>query len=610
MISPEVQEQITKPITAAVVPKTMISPEVQEQGMDLLAITFIAEMVMSSGKVSLSTIPVAYREKTGKNLTYIGKLKKNIETIPDLKIEGNHVVWTGQVKTKKDGVSSGVKMEDPNRGSSTERSSNRQSDDEEHTMTVDVEDTTADIITFEEAINRKASSPTGIADFMQGAGHGVTGFGVDENILTAEEMAHKLFSPSTSAVEWHRDDIGKGISLCNQEVANQMKECALLGHLSVTPSNTCRDPVFLNTHEPFVLTTIGVQGAGKSHTTSCVLESCLVPFEPGNIVKLKAPMVSLVLHYDQNTTSICESAGLLLANSQIHEHMMKTGTTVNSVPKSKAVIMVSPTFYRQRKAFYGDRVIVRPLLFKWKSLTADHIKRIMRINDGDNQLYVASFMDLLRAYQRKDIVPSFLSFLEEVRRICNIKGQQGPLDQRIALLESMVAESSKNADLQDEGVDLASCCSAKYSLIIADLTDPLLSKEEANGMFQVLTEQFRVLPSKGGKVLCLDEAHKFMDGVKSDGLSEALVNVARLMRHDGMRLVVSTQSPKALAPELLELVTVACLHHFHSPDWWTYLRSKLALPDRAWQCILSLKPGDALAFATSHNFKTEHEDRS
>ena len=35
----------------------------------------------------------------------------------------------------------------------------------------------------------------------------------------------------------------------------------------------------------------------------------------------------------------------------------------------------------------------------------------------------------------------------------------------------------------------------------------------------------------------LDEAHKYMMGEKSDGLSEAIVNAARLMRHDGLRLV-------------------------------------------------------------------------
>jgi len=46
-------------------------------------------------------------------------------------------------------------------------------------------------------------------------------------------------------------------------------------------------------------------------------------------------------------------------------------------------------------------------------------------------------------------------------------------------------------------------------------------------------------------VLCLDEAHKYMTGEKADGTSEAIVNSARLMWHDGVRLVVSTQSPKA-----------------------------------------------------------------
>jgi DNA helicase HerA-like ATPase len=61
---------------------------------------------------------------------------------------------------------------------------------------------------------------------------------------------------------------------------------------------------------------------------------------------------------------------------------------------------------------------------------------------------------------------------------------------------------------------------------------------------QVLVEQFRTTPLQGcGKLLAVDEAHKFMTGQATDGLSDAIVNVARLMRHDGIRLVVSTQSP-------------------------------------------------------------------
>ena len=101
-------------------------------------------------------------------------------------------------------------------------------------------------------------------------------------------------------------------------------------------------------------------------------------------------------------------------------------------------------------------------------------------------------------------------------------------------------------------------------------------------------------------MLVVDEAHKFMDGAIKDGLSTAIVNCARLMRHDGMRLIISTQSPKALAPELLELVTVAVIHRFHSTDWFSYLESKLPLCPPAFDRIMDLRPGQALVFASSH----------
>ncbi len=116
----------------------------------------------------------------------------------------------------------------------------------------------------------------------------------------------------------------------------------------------------------------------------------------------------------------------------------------------------------------------------------------------------------------------------------------------------------------------------------------------------MLVEQYRGLPSKGGKVLALDEAHKYMKGDLSDGLSAALVNAARLMRHDGMRLLVSTQSPLALAPELLELVSVAFLHRFHSADWFAYLAKKLPLAPETWRRLVELEPGRALLFASRH----------
>mmetsp|Transcript_19357 Transcript_19357/g.27219 ORF Transcript_19357/g.27219 Transcript_19357/m.27219 type:complete len:716 (+) Transcript_19357:294-2441(+) len=384
--------------------------------------------------------------------------------------------------------------------------------------------------------------------------------------------------------------------LGNIEVARNFKDMALIGH-----TTNCKlmdengvyagDGLYLNTHIPFCMVSIGVQGAGKSHTLGCFLESCLLSeksLNKNNVIRLRKPMTTVVLHYDESVSSICESIGLLSPSSNVMYNA--------SIPKSDAVILVSPTYYKQRKDFYGEICTVKPLLFRWNSLTADHIQRFMRISNTDNQLYVASFMTLLRKYQREGIVPNFNDFIAEVKDVCDVKGQSGPLTQRIALLESIIAESDMNEDYFGESWDICEAISSGMKLIILDLTDPLLSKTEANSIFQVVTVQFRSLPVENGKFLVLDEAHKFMDGTNSDGLSEAIVNIARLMRHDGMRLAVSTQSPMNLSPALFELVSIAILHRFHSKDWWSFLQQKLPLQDKEFSKILNLSTGNALVF--------------
>ena len=112
------------------------------------------------------------------------------------------------------------------------------------------------------------------------------------------------------------------------------------------------------------------------------------------------------------------------------------------------------------------------------------------------------------------------------------------------------------------------------------------------------------------QVLALDEAHKYMDGAVTDGLSAAIVNVARLMRHDGIRLIVGTQSPLALAPELLDLVTIAVIHRFHSKDWFTYLKIKIPLHDNSFQILLELEPGEALVFTSRHQIGDKNKSKN
>ena len=84
---------------------------------------------------------------------------------------------------------------------------------------------------------------------------------------------------------------------------------------------------------------------------------------------------------------------------------------------------------------------------------------------------------------------------------------------------------------------------------------------------------------------------------ESDALAREITDCARLMRHEGMRLVISTQSPKAMPEELLELTTILISHRFQSNDWHAYLAKKVPLPEGSFETIRSLAPGEALVYS-------------
>ena len=71
------------------------------------------------------------------------------------------------------------------------------------------------------------------------------------------------------------------------------------------------------------------------------------------------------------------------------------------------------------------------------------------------------------------------------------------------------------------------------------------------------------------------------------------------MRHSGTRVLISTQSPLTIPPELFELVSVVALHRFHSSNWFSYLKMRLPLQEKNFDQILELPTGRALVFSPS-----------
>ena len=333
-----------------------------------------------------------------------------------------------------------------------------------------------------EAINSGSSASKVFAQYI-----------VDEYSLQWQQGALKVQTGKTSLASIV---LGKDQGVC--------EETALLGYMRADDNgrvvNQIFEPVYLNVHKPFVMCVCGTQGTGKSHTLSVVLESCLIPMEQPNLLKLDTPMTALVMHYDQSETNICEAIGIASFKSKFTKWAEKIAaiakqredTLQNSIgvlpPLPKVVILVSPTFYHQRKRFYGGSKLssafdVRPLLLPWKSLDAVQLRKLMHIDEKENQLYVSTLLSRLREYQRREKIPNFRAFMKEMtdgKHSLGV-GQIGPLKQRIALLQQIIKESRDNSSLvkeleeQDKAYRRPEDFLKSGVCVIADLTDPLLS---------------------------------------------------------------------------------------------------------------------------------------
>lgn len=109
-----------------------------------------------------------------------------------------------------------------------------------------------------------------------------------------------------------------------------------------------------------------------------------------------------------------------------------------------------------------------------------------------------------------------------------------------------------------------------------DLSCPCVTAESACSLFNICLHLFLEQNSNIGRVVALDEAHKYMtDSAECQTLTEALLATIRLQRHLGARILISTQEP-TISPKLLDLCSVTIVHRFTSPDWLDTLKKHLA----------------------------------
>jgi hypothetical protein len=126
---------------------------------------------------------------------------------------------------------------------------------------------------------------------------------------------------------------------------------------------------------PFSALVCGVQGSGKSHTVSVILENMFVTGCPalGNLVK---PLSGLVLHVGETgaCASPCEASYVGVS-------------TVGNAKPPPVVVYVAPSSLKRMQQVYGrlgSNIEVKPLFFSPSELDAAAFLSLMAISSSDN----------------------------------------------------------------------------------------------------------------------------------------------------------------------------------------------------------------------------------
>ncbi|KAF8264963.1 hypothetical protein EI94DRAFT_404699 [Lactarius quietus] len=365
--------------------------------------------------------------------------------------------------------------------------------------------------------------------------------------------------------------------------------------LPQTPTSMQNDEfsrLYLNTNTPFSALVCGVQGSGKSHTVSVVLENMFVTgcAALGQLVK---PLSGMILHVGETgaCAAPCEAAYVGVS-------------TVNNAKPPPIVVYVAPSSLKRMRQVYsrlGNNIEVKPLFFSPSELDAAAFLSLMALNSSDHApLYMQTVLSILRELGDDYTYSAFMTRIEEQKKDMN-PAQKAGLKQRLDLLMTFTQPSgSLKLPLKARSINMVEeqrfACGR---VTIIDLSDPFVDAAMAGAIFEICIRLFQRADVDTGKVLVVDEAHKYLSEASNTptGLTRALLSLVRQQRHMSMRVIVSTQEPTVLPSAFIALCSVIILHRFASSAWWEHLKKHIPATmsnEDSFDRVVTLKTGEAL----------------
>ncbi|MBT0652614.1 methylation-associated defense system ATP-binding protein MAD8 [Geomobilimonas luticola] len=340
--------------------------------------------------------------------------------------------------------------------------------------------------------------------------------------------------------------------------------------------------IALDLNHTHTISLFGVQGGGKSYTLGTVIEMASMPLEHINV--LPSPLATVIFHYSPTQDYAPEFTSMIHANSVDEEvRVLRERYKTNPEALKDVLILTPSNKVDERRAEYPD-IEVLPIAFSASELKAAHWKFLMGAI-GSQSMYMRQINLIMRGL-RENLT------LDALRNSIDNSGLSDHLKE---LAQTRLLFASEYIDDRQRLHDLI----RPGRLIIVDLRDEYIEKDEALGLFVVMLQIFSEATYQGSafnKLVVFDEAHKY---IENDDLVSGLVEVVREMRHKGTSIMVASQDPPSVPVSLIELSSQIIMHKFNSPAWLKHIqKANAALGELTSDKMSHLGTGEAYIWSS------------
>jgi hypothetical protein len=340
--------------------------------------------------------------------------------------------------------------------------------------------------------------------------------------------------------------------------------------------------IALDLNHTHTISLFGVQGGGKSYTLGTVIEMASMPIKYINV--LPSPLATVIFHYSPTQDYAPEFTSMINSNSVDEETRILRERYKASPEALKDVLILTPANkVSERRTEYPD-IEVRPIAFSASELKAAHWKFLMGAI-GNQSMYMRQINLIMRGLRDNLSMNTLRTGIEKSGLSDHLKELA---QTRLLFASEYIDDNQRLQYLIRPG-----------RLIIVDLRDEYIEKDEALGLFVVMLQIFSEATYQGGtfnKLVVFDEAHKYTE---NDDLVSGLVEVVREMRHKGTSIMVASQDPPSVPVSLIELSSHIIMHKFNSPAWLKHIqKANAALGELTSDKMSHLGTGEAYVWSS------------